>query len=416
MAYGGVSLDVVLGDCTGQLEKNDLALLKELSFGTLRWFWRCKGVIEQLVARPLKKRDRIIEAVMAVGIYQLEHMRLPPHAAIHATVQTCATLDRTGFKGFVNAVLRNFQRHRDELIQTLPESGRSAHPAWLWQAIRNEWPEHASSIIEANNTRPPMTLRVNTRAVSVTRYLEALRAERIEAVPLEHAPSAVVLSRPINLERLPGFEQGWVSVQDASAQLLTELISPVSVQRVLDACSAPGGKLTHMLEAFPGLEVQAVEVDSERARRIEENLERLRVKANVLVADAANPDQWWDGRPFDLVVLDVPCSATGVIRRHPDIKVLRRLSDIDRFSEVQKRLLNRLWRMVKPGGHMIYVTCSILARENQEQVNKFLQRTRDSREERFQLPLGLARRRGWQILPNPQGGDGFYYAVLRKEY
>lgn len=415
VAHGGASLDALLDDCAAQLPDNDRALLKELCYGTLRWYWRCRGVVAQLVKRPPRNRDRVVEALMMVGVYQLDHMRLPPHAAIHTTVDACAALGRPRYKGLVNGVLRNFQRRRDVLLEALPAAARDAHPEWLWQAIAAQWPDHARAIIEANNARPPMTLRVNTRRLSVDDYLEALRAAGLEGRRVDHAPGAVVLTTPVNVERLPGFADGWVSVQDVSAQLLTRVIDPGPGARILDACAAPGGKLTHMLEAFPGTVVQAIDSDPERVHRIKENLARLRLESAVTVADAASLESWWDGSPFDLVVLDVPCSGTGVIRRHPDIKVLRRSSDVDRFAAVQAQLLERLWRVVKPGGRLVYVTCSIMAAENQEQMASFLRRTPDAREEPVQLPAGVATGHGRQVLPEPNGGDGFFYGRVCKD-
>lgn len=415
VAGRGRSLDAVLDDRAAGLEVLDRPLLHELCFGTLRWYWRCKGIVDRLVERPLRERDRIVEAVLAVGVYQLEHMRLPPHAAIHTAVEACAVLHRAGFKGLVNGALRNFQRRRDELVTGLSPSARDAHPEWLWQAVTRQWPRRAPAIFEANNSRAPMTLRVNTRRVSVARCLDSLRAGGIDAAPLEHAPEAVVLSTPAGVERLPGFEDGWFSVQDASAQMLARLTAPEPGWRVLDACAAPGGKLTHVLEAFPGVRARAIDSDPVRARRIGENLQRLGLEAEVTIADAAVPDQWWDGHPFDLVILDAPCSGTGVIRRHPDIKLLRRESDIGQFCATQQRLLDGLWQTVRSGGRLLYVTCSILAPENEAQIDSFLRRAPDALDEAARLPVGLARERGWQILPEGRGGDGFYYAALRKQ-
>lgn len=415
VAHRGASLDGVVNELAGGLKEEDRSLLRELSFGSLRWFWRCKGVVDQLVRQPLKKRDGIVEAVMVVGVYQLEHMRLPSRAVIHSTVEACAALNRPGLKGLVNGVLRNFQRNGSALIAALPECARDAHPSWLWEAIAREWPAHAPAIIDANNTRPPMTLRVNTRLVSVAEYLEALRKQGIQAQVPEHVPTAVTLDKPVKVDRLPGFDQGRVSVQDASAQLLPSLLSPARGDRILDACAAPGGKLTHLLEAFPDCEIQAIELDPSRARRINENLERLRFEARTTVADAADTEAWWDGRGFDIVVLDVPCSGTGVIRRHPDIKVLRRESDIPQFARAQRHLLDRLWRVVAPGGCLVYVSCSILSEENQDQVADFLERTPSARERPVSLPTGEVLQRGCQMLPSPGSGDGFYYAMLGKQ-
>jgi len=414
VARGGASLDALLAERAGRLDERDRALLKELCFGALRWYWRGRGIVERLVKRPLKARDRVVEALLVVGVYQLDQMRLPPHAALHATVDACAVLGRPGFKGLVNGVLRNFQRRREALLDELPGYARDAHPEWLWRAIHSQWPDQADAIIEAGNSRPPMTLRVNTRRVSVDRYLAALEAEGLPGTRLEHAPAGVVLDRPVAVERLPGFASGWVSVQDASAQMLTRVIDPRPGARVLDACAAPGGKLTHLLEAFPGVVAQAIDSDPARAELVSENLQRLGLEAGVKVADAGDIGQWWDGMPFDLVLLDAPCSGTGVIRRHPDIKVLRRASDLVGLAAAQARLLGRLWPVVKPGGRLLYVTCSIMAEENQDQFASFLRYAPDCREEPVELPLGAVPGHGRQLLPGDGAGDGFFYARARK--
>lgn len=415
VVQGGASLDRSLDEHAARFPDNDRALLSEMCFGSLRWYWRCRGVAAQLVKRPPRKRDRVIEALVIVGLYQLEHMRMPVHAAIHATVAACAALGRPGYKGLVNGVLRNFQRRHDVLLGALSASDRDAHPEWIWRAVARQWPDHAHAIIEAGNSRPPLTLRVNRLKQTVDEYLAALSAEGLTGRRLDHAPDAVQLDSPVNIERLPGFSDGLVSVQDASAQLLARVVGPAPGRRVLDACAAPGGKLTHMLEAFPLAAVQAIESDPDRARRIAENLARLELVSPVTVADAADLDSWWDGSPFDLVVLDAPCSGTGVIRRHPDIKVLRRASDLARFAAIQAHLLDQLWRVVRPGGRLVYVTCSIMAEENQDQISSFLGRTPDCREEPVTLPVGMALDHGRQILPEAGGGDGFFYALLYRE-
>jgi len=414
VAYDGASLETALPRHAEGLADHDRALLRELCYGGLRWFWRGKGLVDRLVERPLRRKDRVVEAAIILGIYQLDRMRLPAHAAIHATVQACVALGRGGLKGLVNGVLRNFQRRREELLVSLLPAAGDAHPDWLWRAIHDQWPDNADAVIEVGNSRPPMTLRVNNRRASVTDYITELRAAGIGARSLDHAPQACLLEKAVEVDRLPGFREGRVSVQDASAQLLPALVQPDPGLRALDACAAPGGKLTHLLETFPALTVQAVEADPGRAVRIDENLRRLGLEAEVIVADAAEPEQWWDGRPFDLVVLDAPCSGTGVIRRHPDIKVLRRPSDPGDLAAVQARLLDGLWQIVAPHGRLVYVTCSILAPENQDMVEAFLRRTPDASEVPVDLPVGRALRHGWQILPGEGEGDGFYYAVLRR--
>lgn len=412
VAHGGASLDALLESKLARVAVRDHALFRELCSGTLRWYWYCHGIVAQRLARPLRRRDRVIEALLALGVYQFEHTRLPAHAVIHGSVAACGNLGRPGYRRLVNGVLRNIQRQDGALREALPEAARRAHPDWLWAAIVEQWPARAPDIAAAGNQRPPMSLRVNTRQGPVEDYLAALGEAGLKARTLAHAPQALTLDRPVSIDRLPGFDRGRVSVQDASAQLLTQLIAPRPGARLLDACAAPGGKLTHMLEQFPGVAMQALESQAARAPRIRENLERLGLAARLAVADAGVPEAWWDGAPFDIVVLDAPCSGSGVLRRHPDIKVLRRASDVERFAAQQARLLDRLWPLVKPGGLMVYVTCSILAAENQAQIGAFLARVADAREQPFELPVGQALRHGWQILPEIDGGDGFYYARI----
>jgi len=410
----GASLDAALHAHEGEVADTQRALFRELCYGASRWYWRYRGVVDQLVKRPLKQRDRVIEGLMIVGLYQLDQLRLPAHAAIHASVEACSMLKRPAFKGLVNGVLRNFQRRPEQLLEVLGDCARDAHPQWLWERIQDQWPDHVAAIVDANNHRPPMMLRVNTRVLTVAEYLQELVAAGIEAEPLAWTPAGVMLGRGVNVESLPGFDRGWVSVQDASAQLLPGVIGAAAPKRILDACAAPGGKLTHLLESFPDASLQALESDPQRAPRIRDNLDRLGLEAEVAVADASRLADWWDGRPFDLVVLDAPCSGTGVIRRHPDIKLLRRAADIARFAALQQRLLESLWQTLRPGGRLIYITCSILEAENQKRIESFLDHTPDSREQPVHLPAGVMPGHGCQILPARRGGDGFYYADLRK--
>jgi len=415
VAQTGAALDSAIEGPLAAVPDADRALLRELCYGTLRWYWRCRSVVERLVKRPLRRRDRVIEALMTVGVYQLDQMRLPPHAVLHATVDACTALGRPGYKGLVNGVLRNFQRRRDALLDGLAEPARDAYPEWLWQAIAMQWPARARAVIEAGNGRPPMILRVNIRRQPVDEYLEMLRGAGLAGSPVAHAPDAVLLERPLPVEDLPGFEDGRVSVQDASAQLLVQLLEPEPGARILDACAAPGGKLCHILERFPQAQPCALELDPDRARQIGDNLARLQLEAEVIVADSTAPGGWWDGAPYDWLILDVPCSGTGVLRRHPDIKVLRRESDLAGFAALQARLLDRLWPLLKPGGRLLYATCSFLAEENQDQIGAFLARTPAAREEPVALPVGARLAHGWQVLPGDGGGDGFFYARLRRE-
>jgi len=415
VAAGGLSLDAALAGRIDEVVEADRALLRELTFGTMRWYWRCIGLLGQLVERRLKNRDRVVESLMAVGIYQLERMRLPSHAAVHATVAACTALDRPGFKGLVNGVLRNFQRRGGALAAALPAPARDACPEWLWRAIHEQWPGDAARIIEAGNERPPLVLRVNRRRTDCAAYLARLESAGIAAHAVPGAADAIVIAEPVPVERLAGFARGLVSVQDAAAQMLPGLARPVPGDRVLDACAAPGGKLAHLLEACPGISAQALELDPRRAGMITENLARLGLEATVTRADAALTDTWWDGRPFDRVVIDAPCSGSGVIRRHPDIKVLRRPGDLAGFARDQLRLMAGLWPTLRPGGRLVYATCSILGEENGDVVEQFLGRTPDCREVPGRLPRGRAQAHGGQIIPEPDGWDGFYYAIIEKQ-
>jgi 16S rRNA (cytosine967-C5)-methyltransferase len=387
----------------------DQPLLAALVLGSLRWHHRLEWQAQRLLARPLARGQTTLAALLRVGLLQLQELRVPPHAAVSATVDAAALLGARKAGGLVNAVLRRFQREREQLehaAAAVPEA-RFAHPRWLVEAVRADYPDDWQRILDANNRAPPLWLRVNSARTTRAAYLEKLSAGRIEATASPDVESAVLVAEPVGVDSLPGFAAGEVSVQDLSAQRAAPLLMLAPGQRVLDACAAPGGKTGHIVEATRGdADVWAVDRDAERIGRVRENLDRLGLSAKLVTGDATAPGDWWDGRPFDRILIDAPCSATGVIRRHPDIKVLRRPADVERAIELQKRLLRALWPLLAAGGRLVYATCSILKRENDEQIDAFR-----ADERGIEPARGVA---SLQLTPEEAGGDGFYYACLEK--
>ena len=387
----------------------DQPLLAALVLGSLRWHYRLEWQAQRLLARPLVRGQTALAALLRVGLLQLQELRIPPHAAVSATVDAAALLGARKAGGLVNAVLRRFQREREQLERAaadVPEA-RFAHPRWLIEALRADYPDAWAAILEANNAPPPLWLRVNLARTTRAQYLEKLSAAGIEAAASPNVECAVLVAHPVGVDALPRFAEGEVSVQDLSAQRAAPLLSLAAGQRVLDACAAPGGKTGHILEATAGhADVWAVDRDAARLEGVRENLERLGLVAKLVSGDAAQPDEWWDGRPFDRILIDAPCSATGVIRRHPDIKVLRRPADVERAVGLQARLLRALWPLLAPGGRLVYATCSILKRENEAQIDAFR-----AEEPAIEPSQGVA---SLQLKPEEAGGDGFYYAWLGK--
>ncbi len=417
VAHDGQSLSSLIPHALEPLPPERRPLAQELCYGTLRWWPRLEWLLARLLDKPLKAKEADVHALLLLGLYQLSYMDIPPHAAVSETVAVTALLKKEWARGLVNAVLRRFQRERDELEQALAadEAASNAHPAWLLSELQQSWPKQWQAIVAANNARPPMTLRVNRARQSRDDYLTMLTEVAVDAHPSAHAPDALTLERPVTVDQLPGFADGLVSVQDAAAQLAAPLLDAKSGMRVLDACAAPGGKTGHLLELCPDLDLYALDIEERRLERVAENLARLGVSAKLLAADAAEPAAWWDGQPFDRILLDAPCSASGVIRRHPDIKLLRRVEDIDQLVQLQGSILDALWPLLRPGGILVYATCSVLPRENGEQLANFLARQEDA----VNLPLdqtwGQSTAIGRQILPGQDGMDGFYYACIGKQ-
>ncbi len=412
----GQSLSSLLPHAFHNLPPERRALAQELCYGTLRWWFRLDALLARLLDKPLRAKDADVHCLLLCGLYQLEYMDIPPHAAVSETVAVTAALNKKWARGLTNAVLRRYQREKDALGKKLsgdPEA-RYAHPRWLVDALKQAWPEQWPAILEANNQRPPMTLRCARNHQGRETYLEELQEAGIEASGNPYAPDALTLQRPQDVESLPGFAQGRVSVQDAAAQLAARLLGHQAGMRVLDACAAPGGKTGHILELCSDIELTALDIEEKRLERVAENMSRLQLQARLLRGDAAKPESWWDGSPFDRILLDAPCSATGVIRRHPDIKLLRRPEDIDNLVSLQSTILNAMWPLLKPGGMLVYATCSVLPQENSEQLQHFLDTTADAQEKVLPAEWGYATTVGRQILPGQDGMDGFYYACIEK--
>jgi 16S rRNA (cytosine967-C5)-methyltransferase len=394
-----------------EIAPRDRGLLGALVFGALRWHYRLEWQAAQLLTKPLDPSQRALAALLRIGLLQLQELRIPEHAAVSATVDATALLGAHGARGLVNAVLRRFQRERAELERAAlrSEEARFAHPRWLIDAMRADHPDDWQAVLAANNAPAPMWLRVNALRTTRSAYLEQLAQAGIAAAAAPDVASALRLAEPVAVDALPGFAAGAVSVQDLSAQRAAELLELAPGQRVLDACAAPGGKTGHILELLAGRgDVWAVDRDAARLERVRDNLERLGLAATLVAGDATAPDGWWDGKPFDRVLVDAPCSATGVIRRHPDIKVLRRPADVDRAVTLQTRLLRALWPLLAPGGRLVYATCSVLKRENDERIAAFR-----AAEPTIEAAPGVA---SVQLLPEEARGDGFYYAWLLKPH
>ncbi|NBC98210.1 16S rRNA (cytosine(967)-C(5))-methyltransferase RsmB [Atlantibacter hermannii] len=408
----GQSLSNVLPPLQQKVPEKDKALLQELCFGVLRTLSQLEWLIGKLMSRPMTGKQRTVHYLIMVGLYQLLYTRIPPHAALAETVEGAVVIKRPQLKGLINGVLREFQRQQETLLgEFAAHDSRFLHPSWLVKRLRAAYPTQWEEILEANNQRPPMWLRVNRQHHSRDAWLALLEESGIQGFAHPAYPDAVRLETPTPVHALPGFEEGWVTVQDASAQGCLPLLSPQNGEEILDLCAAPGGKTTHILEAAPQANVLAVDIDEQRLGRVYENLKRLGMKATVKQGDGRYPQQWAEDQQFDRILLDAPCSATGVIRRHPDIKWLRRDRDIPELAELQSQILDAVWPLLKPGGTLVYATCSVLPEENTQQVATFLKRTADAQ----LTDTGTQDAPGIQNLPASTEGDGFFYAKLVKQ-
>ncbi|WP_416306802.1 16S rRNA (cytosine(967)-C(5))-methyltransferase RsmB [Neptunicella sp. SCSIO 80796] len=410
----GQSLRDTLPAAQEKHQDKDKAWLQEMVFGVLRQLPLLQYWLRQLLDKPLKGRNKVAEHLIVLGLYQLAFSRVSDHAAVSETVAACPTLKVPGLKGLVNAILRNFVRQK--LATKKPENAQilSGLPNWLFQQISQHYPEQSEQLIHSMHNKAPIWLRVNQQQCSVKQYCAELEQQQIAYQISEQHPDGLILQRSCDITSLPGYDKGWFAVQDGAAQLAARLLSPQQGESILDACAAPGGKTCHILELQPGLKrCLALDVDQQRLLRVAENLHRLGHNADLVTGDASDTNSWWDGVPFDRILLDAPCSATGVIRRHPDIKWLRKASDINELVALQAKIMDALWPTLKSGGHMLYATCSILPQENGQQIGAFLSRHQDASVQK--IPQGNVNNHpGRQILPGEQQMDGFYYCMLLK--
>jgi len=468
------SLSQVLDTHLPQLpQARERALAQAICYGVLRWLPRLQALVHCLVPKPLKEKDQDLQIVLLIGLYQHLYLRIPPHAATATTVDLARALKKNWATGFINGVLRQFIRQKTALLAQVDNqpTARLAHPTWLLNQLQQHWANDWEAVAQANNVHPPLTLRVNARWGSRDQYLEHLHQANIEAIATPYTDYGVTLieqhsinateqstilsedenHHPMNnnhqnnqegkairkegdkrdkrnkktdtnekneknekIDKLPGFKQGWVSVQDGAAQLIASLLDIPTGANVLDACAAPGGKSALLLERHQDIQLLALDNQANRITKLENTFQRLQLSAQVRCADASEPKTWWDGQPFDCILLDVPCSGSGVIRRHPDIKYLRQPNDITSLAQQQAKLLNTLWALLAKGGQLLYVTCSIFPQENVEQLQNFLSQHPDAKEQIIQAPWGHSLSIGRQILPGEHNFDGFYYARLLK--
>lgn len=400
-------------------DHQEQSLLQELCFGSSRWFHKLDFLLNKLLEKPLKQKDQDLRCLLVVGLYQLHELSIPQHAVLNETVGASVELKKPWAKGLINGVLRNFLRKESELVKALkqaPSNVQNSFPDWLNSKITTAWPETSSEILANSNLRPPMILRINRTKTSRDEYLALLEQNNLAAKAGALASTAVYLSAPSPVNEIPGFNAGLVSIQDEASQLATEQLALEPGLRVLDACAAPGGKTCHIAESEHLLtNLTAVEMHPQRSSRILENLSRLSLDCEVKCADICELDKWWDGQPFERILVDAPCSATGVIRRHPDIKLLRTPAEVQRLVKLQQEILYKLWTCLAPNGLLLYTTCSVLPEENSELIQQFLESTDNAKFEGITADWGVECRYGRQLLTGASDApDGFFYSLLRK--
>jgi 16S rRNA (cytosine967-C5)-methyltransferase len=419
----GVTLDAALQAALAAADRKLAPAVRSLSYGAIRGYYRHEAILGRLLSTPVRSLDFLVRALFSVALYEIEDERTPEYAVVDAAVQTAKASDAKRAAGLINAVLRRYLRERQSIDAQIARNPATRHasPVWLADRLRADWPVRWTQLLAAGDVQAPMWLRVNARRNTTDEYLETLRQAGIGARAETRVPQAVALDSPCDVGDLPGFAQGLVSVQDLGAQCVAFPLALAAGQRVLDACAAPGGKTALMMERQADLsQVVAVDVDPKRLARVRENLCRENLEAEIVSGDAAFPERWWNGVPFDRILLDAPCSALGVIRRHPDIRLRKSPSDIDKLPQLQSRLLHAAWTMLAPGGRLVYATCTLTRSENHDLIAAFLRATRDAitvpAEDWEGWPnFGEADAVGRQILPGEAGADGFYYAALTKQ-
>ncbi len=406
---------------TPNLNAQEIAFIKECSFGVLRWFHQLDYIKSILLHSPLKNKDYDIDHLILLGLFQILYTHVPNHAAVSETTSVCKTLKKNWATGLVNKCLRRFIQEKEQIMACIQNNHEAhfSHPNWLIDKIKKDWPKQWQTILEANNEKPPLWLRVNVQKTTQSHYLNILDQNSITAFAANDLNTGIQLAPPIPTHQIPHFNEGYTSIQDLSGQFAIPFLNLKKGVRVLDACAAPGSKTSHILESEPKLaKLVIIDKDPQRFQMIKENIVRLGLDSQCIqpiLSDATHTQQWWDGIPFDRILLDTPCSSTGVIRRHPDIKLLRKSEDIHAITQVQKQLLTTLWKLLKKNGKLLYSTCSILSEENEKVISSFLTQHKNAKVEKITLPMAIKKRYGVQLLPRNQGPDGFYYALLSKK-
>ena len=418
----GNSLRNVFLQRQGQFETpQQLALFKEICFGTIRWYYRLEAILNHCLNTPMDSKNNDIKYLICNGLYQLTEMNTAPHAVVNETVQAARLLNKSWACKLVNRILRQFTRNQAQILKTIKQNDAHwyAYPEWLLKKIQQDWPDNWMRIIEGSNQKPPLSLRINQQKTSPLGYVSLLKKDQITAQVNEQYPHAVIINAPKPTHELPGFEHGLFSVQDLAGQYVADLLELEPNHNVLDACAAPGSKTCHIVETEPNLnKIVAIDIDAERLLRVKQNFIRLGLpqdKLKMVLEDATHTKQWWDGTLYDRILLDAPCSATGVIRRHPDIKILRKETDIEKQSQVQLMLLKSMYTLLAPGGLLLYTTCSILEQENEKIIHRFLKDHKKVQCKKLSIPNAINLKHGCQLLPSQQGSDGFYFALLQKK-
>ncbi|AOA56926.1 16S rRNA (cytosine(967)-C(5))-methyltransferase RsmB [Acinetobacter larvae] len=407
----GRSLQSILSHELAQVPSKDRALFHELLLGTLRQWHALKNISLPLLSKPLN--NPTVESCIYLGMYQLLMTRTAPHAAISETVEACKQLGFAALSGVVNAILRRVSRETEAFQQAL--NATHGLPSWLAKRLKRDWPEHFPALCQQLKQPTSICLRINQRKIGRDAYLTLLHAQDIAAHAVSWIESAIVLDQNVQITSLPGFEKGWFAVQDLHAQLASQLLCALDQKVVLDACAAPGGKTAHLLEKYIPKQLIAIDSDEQRLQRVQENLTRLALhEIAPLSIQCADATTWQAEQLLDAILLDAPCSATGVLRRHPDIRLLRQSSDIEPIVQLQSQILEQLWSQLKVGGQLLYITCSILKAENEQQMQNFFAKHADAQEIKIAADWGIAQQYGRQLLPLEAYGDGFYYCLISK--
>ncbi len=412
--YQGQQLNRTLNPALEAWSALDRRFITEIVSGVVRWYWLLDAYARAVMHKSLRKRDHDVYCLLLAGFYQLEFMRVPTYASVSETVDAVSSLGKSWARGLINAVLKKHLKSRQNYeLDQFKESSRYSHSTWMINVIRQEWPEHWKAILQANNAKPDMVLRVNLNQITVRTMLQMLEEVNIQAQADPSCESSIRLLQRVSVKKIPGFDRGWVSVQGISSQWVAPTLEIMPGQRILDACAAPGGKTLHILELCSELdELIAIDIDPSRCDAIKQNIERANQKATIICTDATKPHRWWDGKPFDRILIDAPCSAFGIVNKHPDIKHHRRIEDIDTIVKVQRRLLNSLLPLLAKNGKLLYTTCSILAKENERQIQNILANNKQLVCDSLPSELGFSTGNGKQRLQGVHASEGFYYSRL----